>query len=92
MPGVYKEKTCLRCGVKHRKRGAYCCQSCASKSKIGTEKMRENMRRVALEYNRTPEAIAQQRMINSTVTSEDFAVDIPDMIELPDGYDIADDW
>lgn len=50
------------------------------------------MRRVALEYNRTPEAIAQQRMINSTVTSEDFAVDIPDMIELPDGYDIADDW
>jgi hypothetical protein len=56
------------------------------------------MRKVAIEYNRTPEAIAKQKMLNTslaTMTVEDFAVDIPDLPpDLSDWseYDKASDW
>ena len=61
--------------------------------------MREAMRKVASEYNRTPEAIAKQKQLNTplaSMTVEDFAVDIPDFTDLRDydldGYDRADNW
>jgi len=99
MPGVYKEKNCKFCNKEHRKRGPYCSQSCASTDREPTEAMREAMRKVAIEYNRTPEAIAKQKQINTSLASmtvEDFAVDIPDFTDLRDydldGYDRADNW
>jgi hypothetical protein len=101
MPGVYKEKDCKSCGVKHRKRGPYCSQSCASREKEPTDNMREAMRKVAIEYNQTPEAIAKQKMINTglaALTADDFAIGIPDINTLDDfyehteGFDRAEDW
>ena len=63
--------------------------------------MREAMRKVAIDYNRTPEAIAKQKQLNTplaSMTVEDFAVDIPDVRDLSDyddflqGFDRADKW
>lgn len=100
MPGVYKEKNCKLCGKLHRKRGVYCGQSCASKDREPTENQREAMRRVAVEYAKTPEAIAKQKMINTslnTLHAEDFAIDIPDQNTLEDyteynDYNKAEKW
>lgn len=53
------------------------------------------MRKVATEYNRTPEAIAQQKLFHTGITIEDFAVDIPELPPDPadyDHYDRAEDW
>lgn len=59
------------------------------------------MRKVAIDYNRTPEAIAKQKQLNTTLASmtvEDFAVDIPTVADLSDydeflqGFDKAADW
>jgi hypothetical protein len=50
------------------------------------------MRKVSEDYHKTPEAIAAKKMINSPLTTEDYAVDIPNFPELPEGYDIADKW
>lgn len=50
------------------------------------------MRKVAIEYHKTPEAIAASKLVNSPLSMEDYAIDIPDFRDLPDGYDIADDW
>ena len=59
------------------------------------------MRSVAIDYNRTPEAIAKQKQLNTplaAMTVEDFAVDIPeikdlsDYTEFLDGYNHAEKW
>ena len=99
MPGVYKEKNCKYCNKLFRKKGVYCCQSCANADREPTDVQRENMRKVAVEYNRTPEAIAKQKMINTplaSMTVEDFAVDIPDFTDLRDydldGYERGENW
>ena len=101
MSGQYKLKNCKFCNKEHRKRGPYCSQSCASTDREPTEAMREAMRKVAIDYNRTPEAIAKQKQLNTTLASmtvEDFAVDIPDVRDLSDyddflsGFDKASDW
>jgi hypothetical protein len=92
MPGVYKQKDCPQCGVTHRKRGPYCSQSCANKDRIVSDKVRDNMRKVVEEYRKTPEGIAAGKLINSDIAPEDYAVDIPDFPDLPDGYDVADRW
>jgi hypothetical protein len=60
--------------------------------------MREGMRRVAIEYNKTPEAIAKHKQFNTSLAnmnSEDYAVEIPtifDLDELPPGYDHGEGW
>ena len=97
--GQYKLKNCKYCNKQHRKRGLYCGQSCANSDREPTDNMREAMRKVASEYNRTPEAIAKQKQLNTplaSMTVEDFAVDIPDFTDLRDydldGYDRADNW
>ncbi len=101
MSGQYKLKNCKFCDKEHRKRGRYCSQSCASTDREPTEAMREAMRKVAVDYNRTPEAIAKQKQINTSLASmtvEDFAVDIPDVADLRDydqfieGYDRGENW
>jgi hypothetical protein len=59
------------------------------------------MRKVAIEYNQTPEAIAKQKMINTglaSLTADDYAIEIPDIKTLDDftdyidGYNKAEDW
>jgi hypothetical protein len=48
-----------------------------------------------MEYNRTPEGIAQQKLFNSGLVSDDFAVPIPtldpDLSDYSD-YNKAEDW
>jgi hypothetical protein len=101
MSGQYKIKKCPNCSKEHRKRGLFCGQSCANSMREPTENMREAMRQVANDYNLTPEAIANQKKLNTSLASmkaEDFAVDIPDVADLRDydefiqGYDRGENW
>lgn len=53
------------------------------------------MRKVATEYNQTPEGIANQKLFNTGLTAEDFAVDIPEMppdLDMFDGYERGEKW
>jgi len=51
-----------------------------------------------MEYNRTPEGIAQQKLFNTGLVADDFAIEIPDIKTLDDladyteGYDRAEKW
>jgi hypothetical protein len=93
--GQYKEKNCKFCNKLHKKRGPYCSQSCANKDRTEySQKVADNMRKVAVEYNKTPEAIAQQKLLHTGISIEDFCVDVPDIREVPDldGYDRAENW
>ena len=101
MSDRYKEKNCKYCNKLHRKRGIYCSQSCASTDREPTDTMREAMRKVAIDYNRTPEAIAKQKQLNTplaAITVDEFAVDIPDIKDLSDysefldGYERGERW
>lgn len=98
MSGQYKLKKCPTCNKEHRKRGLFCGQSCANADRVPTDNMRSAMRKVAIEYNRTPEAIAKQKMIGTplaSLTIEDFAIDIPDLPpDLNDwsDYDRGENW
>jgi hypothetical protein len=100
--GKYKEKSCKFCQTKHRKKGPYCCQSCANRDRPEySANVSSAMRKVANEYNKTPEAIAKQKQLNTplaSMTADEFAVDIPDVSSLDDyldyteGYDKAEKW
>jgi len=92
MPGVYKKKECPQCGVEHRKRGNFCSTACANSHRPVSDNIRENMRKVAQEYNKTPEGIAQTRLFG--VDSDDYYIEIPDIPEadIPDGFDKAERW
>ncbi len=101
MPGVYKEKNCKYCNKLYRKKGVYCSQSCASYDREPTNAQRENMRKVATEYNQTPEAIAKQKQIGTSLaalTADDYAIAIPtvrtidDFTDYTEGFDKAEDW
>jgi hypothetical protein len=95
MPNMYREKVCPKCSKKHRKRGPFCSQSCSSKDRPASENVKNALRKTAIEYNRTPEGIAQQKLFNSGLVSDDFAVDIPtldpDLADYKD-YNKAEDW
>ena len=94
--GKYKEKECKFCSIKHRKKGPYCSQSCANRDRPEySQKVADTMRKVAIEYNKTPEAIAQQKLLHTGISIDDFAVDIPDLPpDLSDyiDYNKAEDW
>lgn len=97
--GKYKEKECKFCSVKHRKRGPYCSQSCANRDRPEySANVANAMRKVAVEYNRTPEAIAQQKLLHTGLDPDDFAINIPDIKTLDDfsdyteGFDRAEKW
>ena len=93
--GQYKEKSCKFCEKLHRKRGPYCSQSCANYDRPEySQKVADNMRRVAIEHNKTPEAIAQQKLLHTGISIDDFAVGVPDIQDPPDldGYDKAERW
>ena len=92
----YKEKNCKFCDKLHKKRGVYCCQSCANRDRTEySPKVAEAMRKVAIEYNKTPEAIAQQKLLHTGISIDDFAVDIPDLppdLSEYSDYNKAEDW
>ena len=100
--GKYKEKSCKFCQTKHRKKGPYCCQSCANRDRTEySANVSIAMRKVANEYNRTPEAIAKQKQLNTplaSMTADEFAVPIPtihtldDFLDFTEGYDKAEKW
>mgnify|MGYP003342548130 FL=1 len=96
--GQYKEKSCKYCNKTHRKRGPYCSQSCANKDREPTERMREAMREVAVDYNKTPEAIAKQKLLHTGATIDDFYIEIPEIKDLADysdylqGYERGENW
>jgi hypothetical protein len=94
--GQYRIKNCKHCNKEHKKRGPYCSQSCANRNRPEySQKVSDNMRKVAAEYNKTPEAIAQQKMLSTGITIEDFAVDIPTLspdISDYDDYERGEDW
>ena len=88
--GNYKKKNCKYCNKEHRKRGPYCSQSCSNSDRVPTDNMREAMRKVAIEYNQTPEAIAKQKQINTPLASlvaDDYAIEIPTIQTLDDFYE-----
>ena len=98
MSGQYKIKECPNCGLEHRKKGQYCCQSCANESRTLTAATKAKISQSINEYNQTPEGLASARknaermalmnkgLESNQVTIEDFAVDIPDIRGLED-YD-----
>ena len=94
--GKYREKECKFCKVKHRKKCPYCSQSCANRDRPEySANVSIAMRKVALEYNKTPEAIAQQKLLHTGITIEDFAVNIPDLppdLSEYNDYNKAEDW
>lgn len=96
MPGVYRQKTCPKCGKIHRRRGPYCCQSCASKSQVYTKERMDALKKrwvtVSQPHFQTPEGKAFRALQNvKDLVPEDFAIEIPDFFEAPEGY-LTDDW
>ena len=101
------EKTCPRCSKKHRKRGPYCSRSCGN-VRVHTEEDKRIRSKKLLEYQDTPEGVATReksaritsaRMRGETwssVSPEEFAVDIPDVtdysVEFDDRWNKAEDW
>ncbi len=95
MPNVYREKVCPKCQVKHRKRGPFCSQSCSSKGRVANENVKNALRKTAMEYNRTPEGIAQSKLFHTGQSADDFAVNIPTLdpdLSDYDDYNKAEDW
>jgi hypothetical protein len=97
MPGVYKLKSCPECKKEHRKRGPFCSQACHNSHREVSDKQREQGRKLGeltKENAGSPESIATGHLLKQGIitTAEDFAIEIPDIPELPDGYDIADKW
>lgn len=86
MPGVYREKDCLNCGKKFRKKGKFCSQACSNSHREVSDKVRENMRQMAEDNNKTPEGIARQKLFHANINPEDFAIDIPTLYDIPEGY------
>lgn len=70
MPGVYREKQCPVCAIKHRRRGMFCSKSCSNRGRDEEyrAKMRDRMlhteegqeRSWNLNFNDTDEPVAPQ--------------------------------
>ena len=56
------------------------------------------MREVAVDYNKTPEAIAKQKLLHTGATIDDFYIEIPEIKDLSDysdylqGYERGENW
>jgi hypothetical protein len=105
MPNQYRKKNCPVCSVEHRKKGVYCSQSCANSNQKKTPEHVKKIKKSIAEYQSSPEGVAnaQRQSLRASamrndeplpVTIEDFAVDIPDIQDLPDldNYDKAERW
>lgn len=104
MPGKYKKKNCPACGIEHRKKGIYCCQSCSNSARVITDESKKKTSNSMREYADTPEGIAaakraairlsamQRGVDHDLVNIEDFAVDIPNIRSLDDYSDLIDGY
>lgn len=87
--GQYREKNCKYCDKPFRKQGIFCSKACSNSNRPVSDRVRENMKEVAEEYNKTPAALARQSQFNTTLESlesDDYAVNIPTIHDIPDGY------
>lgn len=53
MPGVYREKECPVCGIKHRKRGNHCSQSCANSTRVTSDETKRKLSRKTMLWKET---------------------------------------
>lgn len=95
----YREKSCKKCGVSHRKQGIYCSQACANADRIVSEETKEKISESRREYFDTPEGAAfaarlseRNKTLEPLVKIDDYSIDIPTIHDLPPGYDPAEDW
>jgi hypothetical protein len=86
MPGVYKLKNCPECKKEHRKKGKFCSQACSNSHREVSEKVIENIRKLAETNNRTPEGIAAAKLMRNGLSAEDYEINIPTIPDLPEGY------
>jgi len=87
--GQYREKNCKYCEKPFRKQGVFCSKACSNSHRPVTDRVRENMKEVAEDYNKTPAALAKQAMLGTSLnslTADEYAVGIPEFYELPEGY------
>ena len=87
--GQYREKNCKYCEKPFRKQGVFCSKACSNSHRPVTDRVRENMKEVAEDYNKTPAALAKQATLGTSLnslTADEYAVDIPTIYEVPDGY------
>lgn len=93
MPGVYKEKECPACGELHRKKGAFCSQSCSSKGRTHDEETKKKIARGNRQYANTPEGVRNRQMVSNgtAISIDEFAVDIPDFRDIRD-YDFLENY
>ena len=96
----YREKTCPRCGVTHKKRGPYCSRSCGN-VREHTEEDKTIRSQKLIEYNQTPEAAATRAKASKFITAlnkgeeielvsmDDYAVNIPDVTDYVAEYDMT---
>lgn len=97
----YKEKTCLRCGTTHNKRGPYCSRSCGN-IRVHSEEDKAIRSQKLTEYHQTPEGAATREKSSRISTAikkgldweevgvDEFAVNIPDVTDYAADYD--DTW
>ena len=61
-------KDCIRCGIKHNKRGPYCTQACANRRGPQSEELRKRKSVKLKEYHATPEGAATRSMSSDFVS------------------------
>lgn len=92
----YREKPCPVCQKVHKKRGLYCGQACANRARPQySDKVREAARRIGKESAAAPHGLAVQAMFAKGIKpppAQDFAIEIPQFYDVPDGYTAAEDW
>ena len=91
MPNIYREKDCPRCRSRHRKRGPFCSRKCADillQNRTVTEEHKKAISAGVREYYDTPAGLAKRTMMalkpgEGTPLSDDFYINIPDIIDRP---------
>jgi hypothetical protein len=94
MPGVYKLKVCPECKKEHRKRGPFCSQACSNSHREVSDKVHDHAKQMGENNAGDPAQIANGHLVKQGLItkSEDFAINIPDIPDLPEGYDSAENW
>jgi endogenous inhibitor of DNA gyrase (YacG/DUF329 family) len=94
MPNIYREKSCPRCGKRHRKKRNFCSRECGNSGRVVSEQHKEANRQYMREFFKSPEGVAklnQWARHDYTVKSEDFYISIPEIKESPSVED-GDIW
>ena len=89
MAGVYKLKTCPGCNVEHRKRGIYCSQACSNSKRIISDETRKKLSAKQIEYQQTPEGVAQVAAFNNATAQR---IEDEDKRKKGIYVSVPDDW